>query len=240
MHYGKIIICPIPYFCYQGNPKFIIFVHYYRNTMNRKCILLFSLIILLSHLSFGQESQKKKGHEFWHRLSVGGNLGLQFGTVTAINISPEVMLRVVDQFHLGVGFSYDYLQSKKYFWDDPNQQYLDFKANVYGGRVFARYYLRSLFDNFVGNLFAHAEYEYLYYTRPFKLDPSGTIYDPFGYTYNRRKDFLEINSLFVGVGYEQPFTERAFMDILILYNINDTYTSPYSNPVFRLGFGFRL
>ena len=208
--------------------------------MNRKCILLFSLIILLSHLSFGQESQKKKGHEFWHRVSVGGNLGLQFGTVTAINISPEVMLRVVDQFHLGVGFSYDYLQSKKYFWDDPNQQYLDFKANVYGGRVFARYYLRSLFDNFVGNLFAHAEYEYLYYTRPFKLDPSGTIYDPFGYTYNRGKDFLEINSLFVGVGYEQPFTERAFMDILILYNINDTYISPYSNPVFRLGFGFRL
>ena len=208
--------------------------------MNRKRILLFSLIILFSHVSFGQESQKQKKHDFWQRVSVGGNLGLQFGTVTAINISPEVMLRVVDQFHLGVGFSYDYLQSKKYFWDDPNQQYLDFKANVYGGRVFARYYLRSLFDNFVGNLFAHAEYEYLYYTRPFKLDPSGTIYDPFGYTYNRGKDFLEINSLFVGVGYEQPFTERAFMDILILYNINDTYTSPYSNPVFRLGFGFRL
>ena len=208
--------------------------------MNRKHILIFSLIILLSHLSFGQESQKKKSHDFWHRVSVGGNLGLQFGTVTAINISPEVMLRVVDQFHLGVGFSYDYLQSKNYFWDNPNQQYLNFKANVYGGRVFARYYLRSLFDNFVGNLFAHAEYEYLYYTRSFKLDPLGTIYDPFGYTYKRGKDFLEINSLFVGVGYEQPFTERAFMDIMILYNINDTYTSPYSNPVFRLGFGFRL
>jgi hypothetical protein len=208
--------------------------------MNLKRILILSLIILLSHVSFGQESQKKKSHDFWHRVSVGGSLGLQFGTVTAINISPEVMLRVVDQFHLGVGFSYDYIQSRNYFWDNPNQQYLDFKANVYGGRIFARYYLRSLFDNALGNIFAHTEYEYLYYTRPFKLDPSGTIYDPFGYTYKQGKDFLEINSLFVGLGYEQPITERAFIDIVILYNVNETYTSPYSNPVFRLGFGFRL
>jgi len=191
-------------------------------------------------LSFGQESQKKKNHDFWNRVSVGGNLGLQFGTVTAINVSPEAMIRVVDQFHLGVGFSYDYLQSKNYFWDDPNQQYLDFKANVYGGRIFARYYLRSLLDNFLGNFFGHIEYEYLYYTRPYIQDPAGTIYDPFGYTYRHGRDVLEINSLYLGVGYEQPFSERAFMDIMVLYNINETYTSPYSNPVFRLGFGFRL
>jgi len=191
-------------------------------------------------VSFGQESQKKKSHDFWQRVSVGGNLGLQFGTVTAINVSPEVMIRVVDQFHLGVGFSYDYLQSKDYFWDDPNQQYLDFKANVYGGRVFARYYLRNLLDNFLGNFFGHVEYEYLYYTRPYTQDPAGTIIDPYGYTYTQGKNILEISSLFVGVGYEQPFTERAFMDIMILYNINETYTSPYSNPIFRLGFGFRL
>jgi hypothetical protein len=106
--------------------------------------------------------------------------------------------------------------------------------------VFARYYLRSLFDNALGNIFAHAEYEYLYYTRPYTQDPNGPIYDPYGYTYRRGTDILEINSLFVGVGYEQPFSERAFMDIMVLYNINDTYMSPYSNPVFRLGFGFRL
>ncbi len=211
--------------------------------MKPKHILILCLIFLLSQLSLmlsGQESQVKKKQVFWNRVSVGGNLGLQFGTVTAIDVSPEVMIRVVDQFHLGVGFSYDYLQTKDYFWDDTNQKWLDFKANVYGGRFFARYYLRSLFNNFLGNFFAHAEYEYLYYSRPFIQDPNGTIVDPYGYTYRQGKDVMEISSLFVGVGYEQPISQRAFIDLLILYNLNETYNSPYSNPIFRLGFGFRL
>jgi hypothetical protein len=208
--------------------------------MNHKRILILSLIILFTQLSFGQESTKQKKHDFWQRVSVGGNLGLQFGTVTAINISPEVMIRVVDEFHMGVGFSYDYLEAKQYFLNDTTQQFLSFKANVYGGRIFARYYLRSLFDNFLGNFFAHAEYEYLYYTRPYIQDPTGNIIDPYGNIYRKGMDVQEINSLFVGVGYEQPFSERVFMDIMVLYNINETYASPYSNPVFRLGFGFRL
>ena len=208
--------------------------------MNRKPFFIIPLILLITHLSFSQESQKQTSHEFWHRISVGGNFGVEFGTVTSINVSPEIMIRVVDQLHLGVGFSYDYLKAKNYFLDVPNQQYFDFKANVYGGRIFARYYLRSILDNAFGNLFAHAEYEYLYYTRPYRQDPVGNIIDPYGYRYVPGKAILEVNSLFIGVGYEQPITEKAFIDIIVLYNVNETYTSPYSNPVFRLGFGFRL
>jgi hypothetical protein len=208
--------------------------------MNRKLILILSVILILSHISFAQESQKQKKHEFWQRVSVGGNLGLQFGTVTIINVSPEVVVRTVDQLYLGLGFTYNYLQANKYFWDDQNQQYLDYKANVWGGRIFARYYLRSLFDNFLGDFFAHAEYEYLYYTRPYTQDPLGKIYDPYGYTYKRGTDIQEINSLFIGGGYEQNLGTKAYMDIMFLFNINETYNSPYTNPVFRLGFGYRL
>jgi len=219
-------------------------VHNYEyNTMKYKHTLILCLIVLLSQLSLlslGQDSQLKMKKDFWNRVSVGGNLGLQFGTVTAIDVSPEIMIRVVDQLHFGVGFSYDYLQTKDYFWDDTNQKWLDFKANVYGGSFFARYYFRSLFDNFLGNFFVHAEYEYLYYKRPFIQDPNGTIIDPYGYAYRKGIDIMEINSLFVGVGYEQPISQRAFIDLMILYNLNETYDSPYSNPIFRLGFGFRL
>jgi hypothetical protein len=207
--------------------------------MSRKPILILFLLILLSQLSLGQESQPQKKQDFWRRISVGGNIGLQVGTVTAINVSPEIMIRVVDQFHLGVGFTYEYLDARHYFMDTAGN-YLSFKSNVYGGKIFARYYLRSLFDNFLGNIFAHAEYEYLYYTRPYISDPTGIIYDAYGNTYRKGLDVIEINSLFVGIGYEQPFSDRAFMDIMILYNLNETYSSPYSNPVFRLGFGFRL
>jgi len=171
---------------------------------------------------------------------VGGNLGFQLGSATAIDISPEVMVRVVDQFHLGIGFSYDYLKYKNYFYDDTLKLYLPFKSNVYGGRIFARYYLRSLLDNFLGNLFVHAEYEYLYYVTPYKSDPSGQISDLFGYRYSYGKSAMEISSLFLGAGYEQPLSDRVYMDIIVLYNFNESYNSPYSNPVFRLGFGVKL
>jgi hypothetical protein len=210
--------------------------------MKKSNLLVFpAILFLLSCCSplriNAQESKTKKNHEFWHRVSVGGNLGLQFGTVTAVNLSPEAMVRVVDQLHVGVGFSYDYLRAKNYFWDDANGQYIDFQSNVYGGRLFLRYYLRSLFDNFLGNLFAHAEYEYLYYTRPYTIVSYTTpITDPYGNFFKHGTDIVEINSLYVGAGYEQPLSDRVFMDFLILYNLNETYYSPYSNPVIRLGF----
>ena len=204
------------------------------------CVLLPVFLLVSIFPVVAQNLTPKPKHEFWHRVSVGGNVGLQLGSITAIDVSPEVMVRVVDQFHLGLGFSYDYLRYKNYFWDDTTQQYLDFKSNVYGGRIFARYYLRSFLDNFLGNIFVHVEYEYLYYTRPYVSDANGRITDPYGYKYSKGKEVLEVNSLFVGAGYEQPLGDRAFLDILVLYNFNETYNSPYTNPVFRLGFGFRL
>jgi hypothetical protein len=208
--------------------------------MSRRFTLLLSIFFLLHFCLYSQESKSQKKQDFWQRVSIGGNLGLQFGSVTSINISPEIIYRAVDQLYIGVGFSYDYLSAQDYYWDTTTNQFLDFKANVYGGRIFARYYLRGFLDNFLGNFFGHIEYEYLYYTRPFKQDPYGDIIDPYGYTYRHGNDVQEINSLFLGVGYEQPFSEKAFMDILVLYNVNETYNSPYSNPIFRLGFGVRL
>ncbi|MCX6248306.1 MAG: hypothetical protein NTW10_11285 [Bacteroidetes bacterium] len=208
--------------------------------MNRKSIRLILLGLLLSQLSFAQESQDQKKQNFWNRVSVGGNLGVQFGTVSAINISPEVVFRAVDQLHIGLGFSYNYVQANKYFFDTVSREYINYKENIWGGRIFARYYLRSLFDNFLGDFFVHAEYEYLYYTMPYRQDPRGTIFDPYNYPYSRGKSTWEINSLFLGGGYEQSLGSKAYMDILILYNFNETYYSPYSNPLFRIGFGAHL
>jgi hypothetical protein len=204
-------------------------------------IRIFLAAFLLAAFSLqAQKLQTVNDGNFRNRVSIGGSFGLQFGTVTAINVAPEALIRVVDQLHVGVGFSYSYLQANKYFWDDVNQRYLDYKANIFGGRIFARYYLRSLLDNFLGDFFGHVEYEYLYYTRPYKPDPNGRIYDPYAYTYSAGTDIMEINSLFVGGGYEQNLGGKAYIDLMILFNVNETYYSPYSNPIFRLGFGVRL
>jgi hypothetical protein len=104
--------------------------------------------------------------------------------------------------------------------------------------------MNSLFNNFLGNLFAHVEYEYLTYTIPFvQCDgpPYGPGYISDGqYWYKPGNQHMDINSIFVGGGYRQPLASRVSMDFMILFNLNDTYYSPYSNPIFRLGVGVGL
>ncbi|MCX6282198.1 MAG: hypothetical protein NTU51_09570 [Bacteroidetes bacterium] len=177
---------------------------------------------------------------FWRRLSVGGNVGFQFGTVTGIMISPEVRIRTIDQLYVGLGFTYEYFRYRDYYYDYKNNEYLDFSSNVYGGRIYLRYYLRSIFHSWVGNLFAHAEYEYLAYIQPYHYDPAGNIVDPYNNTLSPGQSTVSYNSILIGGGYSQPIGGRVFMDLLILFNLNDAYYSPYSNPVFRIGVGVGL
>jgi hypothetical protein len=213
-----------------------------KNKKRRSAFILFTLLFLSSIIAPAQQSEKHKSSDFWHRVSVGGYIGLQVGSVTGIVVSPDASIRIVDQLYGGVGFTYQYYWYKNYYTDYNIHppQYLNYSTSVYGGRIFFRYYLRSLFDNFLGNIFAHTEYEYLYYIRPYKFDPNGNILDPYLNRFSLGKDIVEINSLFVGGGYEQPVGGRAYIDIMILFNLNDTYNSPYSNPVFRIGFGIGL
>jgi hypothetical protein len=202
-----------------------------------------ALLLAIPFHALSQKSEKTKNKEMWHRFSLGGNVGFQFGSITGIVLSPEIKFRTVDQLYIGAGFSYEYLQINDYYLDWSTKEYVDFKSNVFGGRIFARYYLHSLFDNALGNIFAHVEYEYLTYTRPYVncgQPPDGSIVDLNGNWYRPGKQMMEFNSIFVGGGYSQSLGGRASLDLMILFNLNDSYNSPYTNPVFRLGFGIGL
>ncbi|MCX6252253.1 MAG: hypothetical protein NTX61_16075 [Bacteroidetes bacterium] len=205
-----------------------------------RCVFAFLLFLPVTPNLNAQNKKSSNPESFWHRISVGGNVGFQFGTNTGIDISPKVMVRIVDQFYGGLGFTYEYSRYKNYYYDTINRKYLNFDVNVYGGSIFLRYYLSSLFDNWLGNIFAHTEYEYLTYTRPYVYDPKGSIFDINNNTFSRGKEKIEISSLFVGGGYKLPVTERIFIEILVLYNLNESYNSPYSNPVVRIGAGVGL
>ena len=79
---------------------------------NSICVFILTALLLLINPfnSASQESARAKTHEFWHRVSVGGNVGFQFGSITGIVLSPEIRIRLIDQLHLGIGFNYEYLK----------------------------------------------------------------------------------------------------------------------------------
>lgn len=212
--------------------------------LNACLVLLFSL--LLCYGSTAQDSLPSlsaaphRPDNFWRRVAVGGNLGFQFGSITGITIAPEVSIRTIDHFYVGIRLLYQYFNYKNYYWDSDANTYLRYESSVYGGGVYLRYYLASLFDNFLGNLFAHIEYEYQAYSRPYINTIGGHIYDPYGNSYIPGNQMVEVNSFFVGGGYRQPVSHRVAMDFMVLFNLNDSYNSPYSNPIFRLGVGVGL
>jgi hypothetical protein len=211
-----------------------------------KLTMLILLYTICISVTMAQDSipslsaKPQRPDNFWRRLSVGGNVGLQIGSVTGITIAPEVRIRTVDQLNVGLRFIYQYYSYKHYFYDTAENTDKPYKSNVYGGGIFLRYYLSSMLDGFLGNIFAHIEYEYLSFVQPYVLNPVGTIIDPYGNTYVPGNTVVEVNSIFVGGGYRQPLSNRVSLDLMLLFNLNESNNSPYSNPIFRLGVGVGL
>jgi hypothetical protein len=141
----------------------------------------------------------------WDKVYVGGNVGFQFGTVTFAEVSPLIGYQFTKKITAGVGFTYQY-----YRYKDPTYQ---LQTNVYGGRVFGRYF-------FTDYLFGHAEYEYL-------------SLEAFDFVPRRRVD---VESILVGGGYFQRFgAGNSGIYAMLLYNLTESAYTPYTNPIIRIG-----
>jgi len=81
--------------------------------------------------SFAQrEIDPKAKFTFKDRVYYGGNLGLQLGTVTLIDLSPLAGVMLSPKFSTGLGGTYQY-------YDDTRFQ--GAAGSSFGGRAFARY-----------------------------------------------------------------------------------------------------
>lgn len=91
-----------------------------------------------------------------------------------------------------------------------------YKTYRYGGSIFARLFL-------IEGLYAQAEAEAL------NLE----WFNQYNEAYR-----LWTENYFVGGGYFQKVGKRGGMYMTVLWNLNETVYSPYSNPVIRMGFTF--
>ena len=179
--------------------------------------ITFLTLLFVSKISFGQEYNQNYGENtkpkktFASHLFFGGGLGLQFGSITLIEISPIVGYKITPKFSIGLSPTYKYYSYNYTGYGKVN-------TNVFGGSIFSRYFIFE-------NIFAHVEYETLAYNTK---EPNQPTY------------MQQYNSFFVGGGYNQRIGGNSAMFILVLWNLNDTQYSPYSNPVIRVGFSVGL
>jgi len=193
--------------------KIILKMIKYTEKSNWLCFATLFLLVLLttkyaSCQNYGKGNSDKPS--FISHLYFGGGFGLQFGSVTLIEVSPLVGYKITPKFSVGVSPTYKFY---KY-----NDVYGKQTTHVFGGSLFSRYMIWE-------NIFAHIEYETLSYN----------IEVP-GYLKTRQ----QFDSFFVGGGYKQPVGLNSAMYILALWNLNDTPNSPYINPVIRVGFSVGL
>jgi len=177
---------------------------------NKFSFLLILGFILFQSNSFAQREIYGDSIPFKDRLYFGGNLGLQFGTITLVDVSPLAGVMITPKLSGGVGMTFQY-------YDDNRIQGAE--GTSYGGRLFGRY-------NVFPNIFVHAEYESI----------NWETYDYFAEGFRR----IWTNSLFVGGGYFAPFGPRGGANFTFLYNVlydnqNSYYAEPY---VIRVGFVF--
>lgn len=183
-------------------------------------ILLSFFCFLSPENSSAQSESSREKSRFTDKLVYGGSFGLQFGSLTLIDLSPVIGYRVTEKFETGVGFTYKYYKYKDYWYDYTTGQSFDLKSNITGGSVYARYHILE-------NVFAHAEFEQLRYRY--------TNYYSSGAGIEKDKLVADISSVLIGGGYRQRISQNSYFYIMGLWNLTEDAMSPYNNPVLRMG-----
>jgi hypothetical protein len=175
----------------------------------------FSLMFIFGAFIFTVQGQyfenPPKKESFKDKLFFGGGLGLQFGQVTLIDVSPIIGYKLTNRLQPGIGLTYSYCNYKT--------NNIPIEYSTYGGNVFTRFFL---FDN----IFAHVEAEYL----------NIKVYTFSGSSYRTNRQWID--SYLVGAGYFQKMGERGGISFTVLWNLNESELSPYTNPILRIGFNF--
>ena len=156
----------------------------------------------------------KKRSKFLDNAFLGGNFGLQFGSITLINISPLFGYQVFKGASAGIGLTYQYLN-----YDTPN---INYTAHTFGASVFARYIIWK-------GIMVHTEFEMLNLDCPVR-DVTGE--------FSIKREWVP--GVLLGGGYILGVSNRVGLQALVLVNILQSECTPYANPVFRLGFNFGI
>jgi hypothetical protein len=207
-------------------------------------IKLALLVIIFSSIQFAFsqkiETKGKSKRPFKERISVGGSLGLGFGSNSIlVEVSPIFGYSLTNNLVVGLGLTYKYYQYNDFYRSTADPlSFIDLKNNIYGGSIFARYFLSSIGIPVIENMFIHTEVEPLIFTSDFKYisNQYGDYYGADGAFYIKEKEQVTITSYFLGGGLRQPVTDRSYLYIEVLWNFNEELYTPYSNPRIRIGF----
>jgi hypothetical protein len=177
------------------------------------------LLMALTFSAVAQEERDGKRGKFFLIPEVW----LSFGTSTYIELAPMVGYHATERLAVGLGPHYIFQAQRE------TPLLPAYQTHSYGLKGFARFSLITNAEEWLpiklfNELFVHAEYEGLSLERAYYVPP----YSGEGRTIYR--GFL------VGGGLSQRVGIYNTISFTVLWDLNESTLSPYSNPVFRIGF----
>jgi len=183
-----------------------------------------ALLLLLIALTFSLVAQEEEPTGRQGKFFFIPEIWLSFGTRTYIDLAPMVGYHVLDRLALALGPHYIFQTQ------NANAYYpTSYRSHAYGLKGFARFSLITNAEEFLpinlfSELFVHVEYEGLSLEKAYYVPP-----------YNDDGRYI-YNGFLVGGGLSQRVGIHNSVSFTILWDINEMTVSPYSNPIFRVGF----
>ena len=183
------------------------------------CMVFTLMLLLLSLDTISAQISREAAPPLSQRLFFGGNLGLQFGTITDIQVAPVIGVWLLPRLAVAIGPDYRYYK------------YQNDRTAIYGGKSYMQFVVIKNINTFLPigantGVFLHIEDELLSLKSSFWKNPP---------VFSER---FNINTVLGGGGISQQIGRRSSMDITLLWTLNDPGYSLYSTPEFRISFIF--
>jgi hypothetical protein len=154
---------------------------------------------------------------FKERLFYGGNLGLQFGTITDIQVSPVIGYWVLPRIAVALGPTYRY-------YKDPSGE-----TAIYGAKGYIQFAVIQDLSSVITmgghtGIFLHLEDELLSLNSYYWKWPN-----PF------TSERFYLNTVLAGGGISQHLGRRSTLNFMVLWPLDNPYNI-YSNPEIRISF----
>jgi hypothetical protein len=189
--------------------------------LTRYFFRIYILLVVLFSVFYSASSQniRQEPPTLRERMFFGGSFGLQFGTLTNIQVSPIVGLWVLPRLAVAAGPDFTYYK----FYDD--------KTTMYGGKFYTQFVLLQDLNNIIpvglhAGIFLHLEDDLL------NLESAYWKVAPYP------SDRFTVNTILAGGGVSQQLGQRSSMNIMVLWALQDPGFAIYSNPEIRLSFSF--
>lgn len=196
--------------------------------MIRKTIIIgifsISLIAFSTHLH-AQSDSSSNDQENRSKWYFGGSIMANFGrSIDVFEFSPSLGYFLFQRKVLaGVSAYYTYYSYENIM---DNYEY-ESRTHYLGAGVFTRYYLRHDRLRFLNYIYFQGEYELLRVIDDYN--------DSEDYDFKNKQNYQNV---LAGIGYQQHLGGRFSLSFTLLASLLPKEKSPYTNPVFRMGFEF--